>query len=246
MNNLANKKVSIPLALGIFCIPLIFAWFTLKKGYSTKARVISFGWLAIGFLAFLALPSTPQKQNLAEDKIEAKTVTIEKTADAEAIRLQKQLEDRKAELAEEDKPHVAWPEVDYTVPVAKVDILDDKAIIKAVGKPVIDKESSTDSNGEPMTQYWFSKDISNGLDISLSRENIHVSWQFDSENKEKTIATFNDGQKITRALLGGKEGSDLYEKIAKGLKFDEITLEDGTVVKDARCGQIICRYDVLR
>lgn len=61
MNNFENKKVSIPLAIGIFLIPLIFAWFTLGKGYSKTARMISFGWLILGFVAFslIALPPKP-------------------------------------------------------------------------------------------------------------------------------------------------------------------------------------------
>lgn len=41
------RKVSILLGLGIFFIPYIFAWFTLKQGYSSNSRVLSFGWLAL-------------------------------------------------------------------------------------------------------------------------------------------------------------------------------------------------------
>lgn len=59
-----ERSVSIPLGIGIFLLPLIFAWFTLRKGYSTKAKAISFTWLAVS-LAFFALqdggknPPTP-------------------------------------------------------------------------------------------------------------------------------------------------------------------------------------------
>lgn len=41
------RKVGILLAMGIFIFPPLFSWFTLRKGYSTKARVITFGWLAL-------------------------------------------------------------------------------------------------------------------------------------------------------------------------------------------------------
>lgn len=41
------RKVSIPLMIGIILLPFISSWFTLRKGYSTKARVISLGWLAL-------------------------------------------------------------------------------------------------------------------------------------------------------------------------------------------------------
>lgn len=45
--SLPYRKVSILLAIGIMFMPYIFAWVTLKKGYSSNARVISFGWLAL-------------------------------------------------------------------------------------------------------------------------------------------------------------------------------------------------------
>lgn len=41
------KTVSFKLGLGIFFMPYIFSWFTLRKGHSTKAKAISFVWLAI-------------------------------------------------------------------------------------------------------------------------------------------------------------------------------------------------------
>lgn len=46
-----ERKVSILLGTGIFILPYIFAWFTLREGYSKPARFISFGWLL--FLSFL-------------------------------------------------------------------------------------------------------------------------------------------------------------------------------------------------
>lgn len=42
-----ERKVSILLGIGIFLMPYIFAWFTLRKGYSKLARFISFGWLLL-------------------------------------------------------------------------------------------------------------------------------------------------------------------------------------------------------
>lgn len=41
---------SLPLFLGNVFLPFIFVWFLLRKGYSTRARVIGFGWLAVYFL----------------------------------------------------------------------------------------------------------------------------------------------------------------------------------------------------
>lgn len=40
-----KRPVSFLLGTGIFLMPYIFAWFTLRKGHSALSRVISFGWL---------------------------------------------------------------------------------------------------------------------------------------------------------------------------------------------------------
>lgn len=47
------KSVSLLLGAGILLIPLIFSWFTLRKGHSTLARVIAFCWLALS-IAFVS------------------------------------------------------------------------------------------------------------------------------------------------------------------------------------------------
>ena len=73
MNNFENKKVSIPLAIGIFLIPLIFAWFTLRKGYSKTARMISFGWLILGFVAFALMPTPPASKPAVDEEITKNT-----------------------------------------------------------------------------------------------------------------------------------------------------------------------------
>ncbi|QOW46164.1 DUF4236 domain-containing protein [Acinetobacter piscicola] len=48
-----ERKVSILLGIGIFMMPYIFAWFTLREGHSRSARFISFGWLL--FLIFFSM-----------------------------------------------------------------------------------------------------------------------------------------------------------------------------------------------
>lgn len=149
-------------------------------------------------------------------------------------------------LADEDRPQFEWPKVDYTKSVAKVSLHDDKAILKAVGKTIADQEDATNQNGEPMQSYYFSKDLANYLQVDLSREYIDVAWAFDAKDPAKATAVFEDGQRITRALLGGQAGSALYENIAKGGKVDELHLENGTVIKNARCGQSMCRYQIER
>jgi len=49
-NPAANRKIGLLLGVGIFLFPLIFSWFTLRKGHSALARVISFVWLGISLL----------------------------------------------------------------------------------------------------------------------------------------------------------------------------------------------------
>jgi hypothetical protein len=45
------RPVGIPFALGIAFLPIVFAWFTLRAGYSTSVRIMSFGWMALGLMA---------------------------------------------------------------------------------------------------------------------------------------------------------------------------------------------------
>jgi len=56
-----QRKVGVGLFLGVFFLPFIFAWFLLRKGHSTLARVLGFSWLVIPFaLAGMAPPSDTQ------------------------------------------------------------------------------------------------------------------------------------------------------------------------------------------
>ena len=54
-----DKKIGIGLGIGIFFLPLIFAWFLLKKGYSTTARALGFTWMGLTLIAGIASPSNP-------------------------------------------------------------------------------------------------------------------------------------------------------------------------------------------
>ncbi|MBN3492037.1 WYL domain-containing protein [Vibrio neptunius] len=53
-----DKSVSVKLKLGIVFLPIVFSWFTLKKGYSTLSRAVSFAWL----LLTLAVSASGDKQ----------------------------------------------------------------------------------------------------------------------------------------------------------------------------------------
>lgn len=165
---------------------------------------------------------------------------------AEFEKKQAEIEKNIAEQADQDRPQIELPAVDYTSPVAKVDLSNDQEIIAAVGLPVVEKESGANQNGEPMKTYYFSDDLRNGLELSLSREFVDVAWKYDASNTAKIAAVFDDGQRISRALLGGQDGAALYEKISKGGNAKSFVLKDGTEIKNARCGQSVCRYQVVR
>lgn len=62
-----TKKVSIGLGIGIFFIPYIFSWFTLRQGYTKKARILSLGWFGFCFIVF-ALPSFNNSLNRQNEK----------------------------------------------------------------------------------------------------------------------------------------------------------------------------------
>lgn len=49
-----RRRVSNRLIVGVVLLPIIFVWFLLGKGYSTKARIFGFLWFFLG-LHFLAL-----------------------------------------------------------------------------------------------------------------------------------------------------------------------------------------------
>lgn len=44
-----QRKVGILLFIGILFMPIIFVWFLLRKGNTTSARVLGFGWLLVLF-----------------------------------------------------------------------------------------------------------------------------------------------------------------------------------------------------
>lgn len=48
-----SALLTFALYLGIFLLPYIFAWFTLREGHGTVARVISFTWMIITIAALL-------------------------------------------------------------------------------------------------------------------------------------------------------------------------------------------------
>lgn len=86
-NQSNNKSIGLALGVGIAAIPFIFAWFTLKKGYSNKARVISFLWLFVVWV--LAFNDPQYKDYVAKtkaSKVESKQNSLSKNKATELFR----------------------------------------------------------------------------------------------------------------------------------------------------------------
>lgn len=56
-----KRKVGFWLGLGIFLLPIVFAWFLLRDGHTKRARIIGFAWLALVALGAL----TPRDEHRA-------------------------------------------------------------------------------------------------------------------------------------------------------------------------------------
>ena len=83
-----KKSLSPGLWIGIFFLPFIFAWLTLRQGYSKRARLFSFGWLfmlAWGFVSsyYPEWIDAEYRERLAWER------TVEKFAAEEAIKKKK-------------------------------------------------------------------------------------------------------------------------------------------------------------
>lgn len=90
------RKVGFLLGIGIFLVPIVFAWFLLRKGHSTLSRVVGFVWLALVCLVWIGslnAPPVPDSQSNAVTPPVAQT-EAEKVAAAEkeAERLRVQVE----------------------------------------------------------------------------------------------------------------------------------------------------------
>lgn len=73
-----QRKVGILLGIGIFLMPYIYSWFTLRAGYSAKVRVVAFSWLAILIISFIITSKNGEtslgKSNSKEQQLSAKAL----------------------------------------------------------------------------------------------------------------------------------------------------------------------------
>jgi hypothetical protein len=72
------------LGIGIFLMPYIFAWFTLRSGYSTRVRAVSIGWAAFVIL-FIVIPSEIRDAHRSTNVNTINTSATANTANAAAV-----------------------------------------------------------------------------------------------------------------------------------------------------------------
>lgn len=80
-NSAKKRKVGFLLGIGIFFIPGIFAWFLLRNGHSSKARIIGFAWFLFIAMIYVAgnNSSSARKRQMATFE---ETSTVQKSLPA--------------------------------------------------------------------------------------------------------------------------------------------------------------------
>jgi hypothetical protein len=76
----ANNGLSTKLKIGIILFPILFAWFTLRKGVSTSTRIISFVWMiaAVAISGGASQSDNPGKQNISSDSSSVEVEQVKK------------------------------------------------------------------------------------------------------------------------------------------------------------------------
>jgi hypothetical protein len=90
----STRSVGIPLGLGIFFMPLIFAWFTLRKGHSVLARVLALGWCGLLVLSVLVADGDKNKRDKQPTNTASVQASNEGGVDTEALAQRKSEHER--------------------------------------------------------------------------------------------------------------------------------------------------------
>jgi hypothetical protein len=70
-----GRKVGAALGIGILLLPFVFAWFTLRKGFSKVARIVSLGWMIVLFALLGSNAEKNSAETVAENSMEAATTS---------------------------------------------------------------------------------------------------------------------------------------------------------------------------
>ena len=139
-----------------------------------------------------------------------------------------------------------FPPINQQEPISKVDIHDDKAIVKSVGVPAKKIIDSVDSVGEPKKIYQFADSVF-GTQIELSRSQILLAWiavNEDESSRTKSLASIAVAQRAARAMLG-IEGGKLVDEITSKGKIESQQIE-GYQVTAGSCVSGLCSLKIQR
>src|SRR5690606_6032534 len=106
--------------IGIFLLPIVFSWFTLRKGHSAVARVVSLVWLAVFFI-LAGREDADEEQKLASISQEPSPRMVassepERAPPSEGARAPSDKSPRQAPVqAPEPKPAFALNEKEQTI-----------------------------------------------------------------------------------------------------------------------------------
>jgi len=54
VGEMTSRRVGVPLTLAIFVLPPIFAWFLLRRGYSSASRIGAFAYMVLNIVIDVA------------------------------------------------------------------------------------------------------------------------------------------------------------------------------------------------
>ncbi len=80
-----SRPVGIFLGIGILFIPIVFAWFTLRKGHSTKSRIISFCWLVLSLVVIASGNKSNNNSTESSSSVSSTSKIVETPKKEEAV-----------------------------------------------------------------------------------------------------------------------------------------------------------------
>ena len=174
-----QKKVGLPLLIGIILCPIIFAWFTLRKGYSKKSRILSLGYL-FGGLVLIGITPPPDETDSTYQTSVPKTPTLEEKVQKQAKRVFGK-DIIRLEISRLDKPEgvAYWLVVEYleienlTIGLTRVGILTEaQEFIQRINEnPEFSKiENYTVISQMKLFDQYGNENIQVVSEISLSKE----------------------------------------------------------------------------
>lgn len=131
-----KRSVGIWLGIGILILPIIFAWFTLRKGHTVLARVVSFAWLIISIAAYnVGEKSKVETVSTSNQKVQETVREEKKKEQAIQVDITKILSDYKNnEVAADNRYKGKLVEVTGLVDDIKKGLMDDLYVTIGTGE----------------------------------------------------------------------------------------------------------------